>query len=403
MPVTGLPTLISAITKARVSADLNVILSVDAIRYPLTGIGRYTLELARQLQSLPDIETLRFFSGLSFIDALPVPGAAPPGVGASRIRALKSFLARSDAALSLHQLLSHWRRGRALSKHSDAIFHGTNFYLPPHPGRSVVTMHDLSVYTFPQFHPPERVRYMHREIELTLKRADILITDSEFTRQEVAAFFGWPLSRVYCAPLASSGEFVPHSAAELRPTLAPLGLHYQGYALYAGTIEPRKNLENLLKAYGRLSAALRVQYPLVLVGYKGWQNASIMERLAAAESEGWARYLGYVEAEQLPQLFAGARAFVFPSHYEGFGLPVLEAMSAGVAVVTSTRSSLPEVAAEAAALCEPDDIEGLTAAFGRALEDEEWRSTAIAAGLARSKLFSWQRCAEATVKAYRAA
>jgi alpha-1,3-rhamnosyl/mannosyltransferase len=382
---------------------MKVILATDPIRFPLTGIGRYTLELAQALGRRSELEQLRFFAGLSFRDGLPVPGSvSSPGL-AARLRPIKAMLARSDRMLDLHHLLSHWRRGRALAGAGDAIFHGPNFYLPPFDGPSVATIHDLSVIKYPQFHPPERVRFMQREIALTLKRADALITVSKAAKHELAQHFGWPLDRIHATQLASSPEFHPRQAVATEPVLSALGLRHCGYALFVGTIEPRKNLEALLAAYEALPHALRRQYPLVLVGFSGWQNDAIMRRLRAAQDAGWARYLGFLETTQLPVLFAGARVFLFPSLYEGFGLPVLEALASGVPVVTSTTSSLPEVAGDAALLCEPADVYGITLAFGRALEDDQWRQQAITAGLIQAGKFSWQRCAAETISAYETA
>jgi len=382
---------------------MRVILSIDPVRFPLTGIGRYTFELAQALARDPQVEQLRYFSGLSFRDGLPEEGeVGVPGM-AARLRPLKTLIARSDTMMDLHQALSHWRRGRALKEAGEGVFHGPNFYLPPFAGPSVVTMHDLSVFKLPQYHPPERVRYMEREVKLALKRASVLITVSEAARQELAAYFNWPLERIQATPLASSPEFRPRTSADTASTMASLGLSHGDYALYVGTIEPRKNIAGLLAAYRGIAPELRRRYPLVLVGFSGWQNDAIMDQLRAAEAEGWARYLGFAEKSQLPDLFAGARTFLFPSFYEGFGLPVLEAMASGVPVVTSTSSSLPEVAGGAALLVDPDDVGGMSAAFARALDDDEWRGEAVVQGLANATQFSWHNCATRTVAAYRKA
>ncbi len=176
-----------------------------------------------------------------------------------------------------------------------------------------------------------------------------------------------------------------------------------GYTLFAGTIEPRKNLDVLLDAYGLLPLNLRQRWPLVMTGYQGWQSEKLHERIKAASREGWVRYLGYVPAEDLPLLYAGARLFAFPSLYEGFGLPILEAMASGVPVVCSKSSSLPEVAGDAAGMCEAMDVDSLSRLIATGLEDDIWRNSSIEKGLARAAGFSWQRCAEETVAVYREA
>jgi glycosyltransferase involved in cell wall biosynthesis len=201
-------------------------------------------------------------------------------------------------------------------------------------------------------------------------------------------------------PLASSAEFHPRSADDLRLTLSRHGLEVGGYSLFVGTIEPRKNIETLLDAYSRLPLELRKRWPLVLTGYYGWQNEDIHNRLESARREGWAYYLGFVPSEDLPLLFAGARLFTFPSLYEGFGLPVLEAMSSGVPVVCSNSSSLPEVAGNAALMCEATDTTALTELLRQGLEDEAWRVSAIELGLLHAAKFSWERCAKETFEVY---
>ena len=182
--------------------------------------------------------------------------------------------------------------------------------------------------------------------------------------------------------------------------MAKYNLEYQRYSLYVGTIEPRKNLVVLLDAYSKLPLPLRMQYPLILTGYEGWNNEAIFKRIKAAEREGWVRYLGYLPAEELPVIFSGARTFCFPSLYEGFGLPVLEAMASGVPVVCSNSSSLPEVMGDAGLMCTPEDVDGLSQLLLKANEDEEWRTDAINKGLIRAKHFSWPLCAKRTIEVY---
>lgn len=381
---------------------MRIILSVQPIRFPLTGIGRYTLELARHLPAVADIEALKLFGEEDFVHGLPEPGnnASKP---ASLVTRVKHRLARNPVLLDIYRKRVHARRGKALRNHDDHLYHGPNFYLPPFAGRSVVTIHDLSVFTMPEHHPVERVMFIRKEVETALKQASILITDAEYTRREVADYFGWPIERVRSAALAGSAEFHPRPADAIGPVLARYRLSPGGYVLYTGTIEPRKNIVRLIDAYGRLPSALRRNVPLVLAGYKGWNNAEEMDRIRRAEQEGWARYLGFVPDADLPILFAGARLFAFPSLYEGFGLPVLEAMASGVPVVTSSSSTLPEVAGDAAAICPPEDVDMLTDQLARGVDDQQWRSQAIEKGLVQAAKFSWRRCAEETAAIYRSA
>ena len=378
---------------------MKVILSIDPVRFPLTGIGRYTFELARHLQKMPRIDELRFFSGCRFVQDLPEAGQLSESTSSTSADFRRALL-KSRAAVELYRSVSALANRYALRSHADHVFHGPNFYLPPFSGPAVCTFHDLSAYTWAHCAPPERVRFMRKEIALTLKRADMLITDTEDTRQEVAAYFNWPLEKIRAVSLACSSDFRPRTAAELIPGLRGYGLRPGEYSLFVGTIEPRKNLAVLLDAYALLPHAMRRQWPLVLIGYRGWRSERLHARIEAAAAEGWVRHLGYVDAGALPLLYGGARVFVFPSLYEGFGLPVLEAMASGVPVVCSNASTLPEVAGGAAAMCDPEDVETLSRLIAAGLEDEIWRRQAISAGLLQASGFSWQRCAEETAAVY---
>ncbi len=379
---------------------MKVVLSIDPIRFPLTGIGRYTFELAQQLKKYSQIEQLCFLSGRRIVHELPESSQSATSSPLFTANFRKTIL-QNAAAVEMFRFAFSLSKKIALREYSDYVFHGPNFYLPPFAGPSVCTFHDLSIFTWAHCHPPERVRYMRKEIALTLKRADMLITDSEYIRQEVASYFSWPLEKIRAVPLACSADFRPRTTDELIPLLQKHGLKPEGYCLYVGTIEPRKNLEALLDAYSMLPLAMKRQWPLVMIGYRGWRSEQLHARIEAAVAEGWARYLGFADAAELPLFFAGARLFVFPSLYEGFGLPVLEAMASGVPVVCSNSSSLPEVAGDAAAMCEPKDIDALSRLIKAGLEDEQWRSDAKRKGLEHAGSFSWQRCAEETVAVYR--
>jgi len=375
---------------------MKLIISVDPVRFPLTGIGRYTYELALRLQVHRELSELRFFAGSRFLPALPVASDQSDGV-----YSLKRIVQNSTLAMEAFRLLMPLLRRRTLKGLDDYLYHGPNFFIPPFPGRCVATFHDLSPFIWTQCHTPQRICYWQKEMRKALERADALITDSEFTRRELAKYFAWPLERIHTVPLASSAEFHPRHEDELRGVLACYGLVAGGYSLFVGTVEPRKNIGTLLDAYSRLPLPVRQKWPLVLIGYRGWRNEAIHRRIAQAQTEGWARYLGFVPAGHLPRLFSGARLFAFPSLYEGFGLPVLEAMASGVPVICSNSSSLPEVAGNAALVCEALDVDALSLLIQRGLQDDTWRARARQAGLRQASEFSWDLCASRTLQVYR--
>lgn len=375
---------------------MKVILSVEPVRFPLTGIGRYTYELARQLLAFSETLELRFFNGSGFVGQLPV---ANESAGTSHW--LTRMVQNSHLATEAYRIISPALKRRALRAHGDSLYHGPNFYLPPFPGRSVATFHDLSPFLWSDCAPAGRVRYMQKELQLSIKRGSAFITDSEFNRLELIRHFSLPAHMVHSVPLAAGEEFFPRSAEEVSSTLSKHGLSFGKYSLYVGTIEPRKNLINLLYAYKRLPLTVRQRWPLILTGYAGWRSDGIHQVIEEGAREGWARYLGFTPAADLPHLFAGAKLFCFPSLYEGFGLPVLEAMQSGVPVICSNSSSLPEVAGDAALACSPQDVEQMSALLLQGLEDETWRQEAKVAGIAQAAKFSWKRCALETQQVYK--
>ena len=374
---------------------MKVILSVEPVRFPLTGIGRYAYELAKGMQASQQIEELKLFSGTRFFPGLPEPANTSGGT-----HGFKQLVQKSSLAMEAYRLLMPLVRKRSLKGHDDFIYHGPNFFLPPFPGRKIATFHDLSPFKWAECFDPVKVKYLQQELHKTLANADALITDSEYTRQELAEFASWPLEKIHAIPLAAGPEFRPRTEDEVRTTLERHGLTYQGYSLFVGTIEPRKNIIRLLDAYEMLPKAIRQKWPLILTGYGGWKSDDIHARIKDAERQGWAKYLGFLPAEELPLLYSGARLFVFPSLYEGFGLPVLEAMQSGVPVVCSDRASLPEVAGDAALLKDPDDLEGLAEAFLLVLDSDEYRERLILTANQQTKQFTWQRCTTEAISVY---
>lgn len=369
--------------------SLKLVLSVEALAPQLTGIGRYTWELAQRLPAHAELQDVRFYRGGRWIDA-----------PADLLQPAPARTRKPVFNIKPPRWLRDWQTS---ARCRERVFHGPNFFLPACAEAGVATVHDLSVFKYPETHPIERIRHFEREFKQSMARASHLLTDSEATRREVIDFLSWPAEKITAVPLGVAPQFAPASAAALASCLARHGLAFKRYALCVSTLEPRKKIANLLQAYECLPAHLREQYPLVLVGGAGWLSDALhatIERLAA---QGWLRYLGFVPEADLPALYAGAQTFVYPSIYEGFGLPVLEAMASGVPVVASIFTSLPEVTQGAALLVDPDDIDALALAIQTSLSDETWRATACEAGLATARNFTWSRCVDQTIDVYRQA
>lgn len=365
---------------------MKVALTVEAVSPQLTGIGRYAWELARRLPQSAGLEEVCFLrhdrrvaEPARFLVSEPSP---------TRSAGLKLVSPR------------WWRRMMVRRSCRGYLVHGTNFFLPDWAETGVVTVHDLSVFKFPETHPADRVRHFESNFSRSVGRAAHLVTDSEAIRGELIEYLGCAPDHVTAVPLGVDPEFSPRTPSSVEPLLRTLNLQHHGYTLCVSTLEPRKRVGHLLLAYGRLPAVLRDRYPLVLAGGSGWLSDELRGAIDSAVTEGWARYLGFLPQQQLPDLYAGARLFAFPSLYEGFGLPVLEAMASGVPVIASNRASLPEVTGGAAILIDPDDIDGLAAALQSGLEDNLWRERARENGLAVARRFTWDRCAEQTVSVY---
>ncbi|MCG5534673.1 glycosyltransferase family 4 protein [Ectothiorhodospira mobilis] len=380
------------------SAAPGLILAVDLLRPPLTGVGRYTFELVRGLQAHPEAPATRFLrNGRWICDPLAgAEAAAPTGPGAR----LRARWAAHPLAARLHRQIQHRRARRALQGMEDHLYHAPSLYLPPFGGASVVTLHDLSVLHHPHCHPAGRVQVVARELPRTLDRAHHLITVTEAVRRELIMDHGVPPGRITAIHNGVDPGFHPRPAQALAPVMAAHGLRPGGYILCVATLEPRKNIPRLIQAHGRLPEPLRRHHPLVLAGAHGWNSEGIATAIRDAARQGRVHHLRYVPQDHLPALYAGAALMAYPSLYEGFGLPVLEAMACGTPVVTSTDPALVEVAGGAALHVSPHDTTALGAALERALEDRTWRQAARQRGLARARQLTWSRCVERTVALY---
>lgn len=374
---------------------MNVVLDVDPISPPLTGIGRYTLELARGLRGDSRVGELRFFCRGRLIE--DPERLLEEGSAAAAIRRSVPF---RSLARTIYRKLNGWRFGSQMASLPKSVYHSPNYTLMPYNGPSVVTVHDLSIVRHPQFHPRERVEFLRRELPKALTQAACVLTDSDFVRHELAEIYGVPLARSRTVYLGVDSSFGPVGVAESAPVLERLGLRHASYLLSVATVEPRKNLFRLIRAFAALPTSTRQAFPLVLAGARGWGDTSLRAEIEPLLLAGEAVVLGYVQQSDLPSLYSGAAAFVYPSLYEGFGLPALEAMACGAPVITSGTTSLPEVVGSAARLVDPLSIESIREAIAALLSDEEARATLTRLGLAQASRFSWARCVEQTVDVY---
>lgn len=393
----------NAITEMPNIAPLNVILAVDPITPTLTGIGRYTFELATGLSNVATdadsaaaINSIRYFWHWKFVES--IDPLLAPNVAANIASSPDSLIHQWLRAA--YEVVTPALQTYALKGFATSLYHSPNFYLPERSGPSVTTFHDLSVSRFPEWHPKARITHLAKALPQALARADAIITPTACVRAELIASDQVDTEKIFVVPMGvSTAWFVAPRDADAA-ALSAIGLVANEYALCVATLEPRKNLIRLLRSYGSLAPSERKRWPLVLCGRLGWSSDNIQTEVALGVQSGWLKYLGFVPDELIQVLMRQARCFVFPSLYEGFGLPVLEAMASGVPVVASDIPSLREVAGSAALFPDPLSEYEIRVSIQRALVDEAWRQTVKASGRLRASEFSWARTVSETVAVY---
>jgi glycosyltransferase involved in cell wall biosynthesis len=267
------------------------------------------------------------------------------------------------------------------------VFHATNLLRrPPSRSKLTATVHDLTCWLMPELHTPANVKADREFADRILRRADGLIAVSENTRQDAIRLLDIAPERIQTIYSGIAGSyFDAQPVRRERP-----------YVLFIGTIEPRKNITTLLDAWALLIPDLRAEFDLVIAGPQGWNSDQTLARIRRE-----AKYLGYVPESALPELTAGATAFVYPSLYEGFGFPVAQAMAAGAPVITSNNSCLPEITGGAALLIDPQSPAEIAAALTSVLESPSIRSDLSTRGRARAELFRWETCATQSLQFFR--
>jgi glycosyltransferase involved in cell wall biosynthesis len=353
-----------------------------------TGVGYYTEHLLHHLAAQPGDE-------LIVVSNRPVDTTRPlpPGV---RV-----------AASSWRWPRMVWMQTRAprlLRRVAPDVVHFTNGMVPlASPVPTVVTIHDMSLTMYPKYHPLRRVLLNRPLVDVAARRADAVITVSHSAKRDIVRLYGLPPERVHVVHEAAAPSFRPvRDPAALERVRRRYGLAHR-FILYVGTIEPRKNLPALIEGFARRWKSGEVPHQLVCAGPYGWLSRDIEDRIERLQIEEAIRFTGYVPFEDLPALYSLAEMFVFPSLYEGFGLPVIEAMACGTPVVTGEVAALSEVAGGAVERVDRLDADALGDAIVGLARSRERREHLSALGLARAQAFSWERAARETLDVYRRA
>ena len=344
-----------------------------------TGTEWYSLALTQALLELPSAHTWRLY-----FNQPPAPGVWPARAGVE-LKVMPWLRAWTHVRLSAEMLIAP----------PDVLFVPAHVLPALSPRRCVVTVHDLGYRYYPEAHTPASRYYLELSTRWNVWRSTLALADSEATRRDLVSVYSAPADKVrvvYPGRDETLRRAAPETIAAVTRRLDIDG----AYILHVGTLQPRKNLARLIEAYAGLRAGWAGPGPaplLVLAGGRGWLSQSIFETARRLGLEASVRFVGYVNRADLPALLSGASLFVFPSLYEGFGFPVLEAMACETPVICSNASSLPEVAGDAALLIDPLDTPAWTAAMYAVLRDADLAARLVDAGRRNVQRFSWGRAA----------
>lgn len=282
------------------------------------------------------------------------------------------------------------------------ITHFMNYHVPPGvKGRVVTTIHDMAYKAYPETLSRKTLYMLNLSMDRSCQRADKIVTVSNFSRDEIVKYLDVPSDKIVVVPNGVDFDKFHHnySSDEIAGTKAKYGITGD-YFLYLGTLEPRKNIERLVRAYNLLKKRAGTVPSLVIAGKKGWLYGPIFDVVNSLRLNNDVIFTGYADEMDVPLLMNGAAAFVFPSLYEGFGLPPLEAMACGTPVITSNTASLPEVVGDAALLVDPYSVESIADAMESLLLDPALRAELKDKGLKRASMFTWEKSADIILEVY---
>ncbi len=369
---------------------MTIYVDVSAAVHQRAGLGRYAASLTQALLPRLSHRLALFYNREKGI-------ALPPGLEHIPARTV-SLSYKSWRMLVWAGQLAHVPFNRFVP--NAALFHATEHLVPPlKDAQTVLTVHDLIFRSFPEHHKPLNRWYLNATMPLYCRRANHIIAVSEATRRDIIAAYHIPPEKVSVIYEAANPRFEP----QLRTVIEAMRTRYhlpQEYLLYVGTIEPRKNLTRLLRVWEPLYLAKEAP-SLVLAGKRGWLTGDFYAALENSPARDGVLITGYIQDCDLPAIYGGATAFVFPSLCEGFGLPPLEAMACGTPVICSNTSSLPEVVGEAALTFDPTDETAMAEALRRVVKDKGLQAELRELGVQRAAGFSWGRAAQETIAVYR--
>ncbi|MFC1733913.1 glycosyltransferase family 4 protein [candidate division KSB1 bacterium] len=366
---------------------------ISAQSLPRSGVGRYQYHL---LKALLDIDQSNFYHLYAFnfrnrhnfkkikfpaknyeINALPIP----------------------------HRLITLWWMMMKMPRLDQLVgkcdvYHISEIAIQPvKNAKTTAFIHDLTTILFPEHHVKSNV-FLHKKRFQNIHKTDAILTNSESTKKDIIKHLKVSPDKIFVTHLGADDSFRPMKSSDIKPVLTKYRLN-KPYILFVGTLEPRKNVKTLIEAFDKLKKDHDIPHQLVLVGQKGWLYKDILKKIESSPYKNDIRHLDYVPEEDLPALMNGAEVFAYPSFYEGFGLPVLEAMQCGIPVVTSNISSMPEVGGEACLYIDPDSADDLADKIYSVVNNPKLQKSLSEKGIERAKDFSWEKCAKDTLKVYK--
>lgn len=374
---------------------MRVVLNGLAALKPKTGVGQYIAHLHRELVRQLGPDAVSLYPGRR-VNRLATQWQRPQGIAPARngrsVRGRVGRVVKSVAKATATAHFAVYSRTFPFDLYHEPNFLPFRSHLP-----TIVTTHDLSVIRYPEWHPADRVRAHQKAFFAGLRRAAHVIVGSDTVRDEVIRHLGLPASRVSRVYYGISPAFRPIRRTELEPVLARLGLPTR-YFLCVGTIEPRKNLLTALRAFVELPEKVRRSCPLVLAGPWGWKSDEMRAFFDRSARAAGAVHLGYVADDDLPALYSAAAALLFPTRYEGFGLPPVEMLACGGRVIASDLPVIREALGRHGRFLDPDDVPAWRSAMTEAAETP---NTSQFAGVRHAGQFTWERTARETIAVYR--
>jgi glycosyltransferase involved in cell wall biosynthesis len=373
--------------------DMKVLVDCTQITKNKAGVGAYALNLTRELVKRQD-ETLEVTLLIQDDD----PDFSSDGESIRLVKVPAKLFRSLPFRFLMEQLYIPW----LIRKHNVDVLHSLHYSFPllPMRARKIVTVHDLTSVIMPEVHTYIKRAYCRFFIRAANRFADALIFVSNSTKEDWTRHFQRISQLSFVIPLGKAGIFRPGlSPEQIDLTLQKYKID-KPFLLYIGTIEPRKNLTRLVEAFSQLTQSFPM-HNLVIAGMKGWMYDQLFDAVRSLELQTRVIFTGFVAEEDKPYLISGAEVFVYPSLYEGFGIPALEAISCGTPTLTSNVSSLPEVVGDAALLVDPRSVNDIAFNLSRLLTDEDLRDSLCRKSVYQASLFEWGRTADETIHAYR--